>query len=100
MDPFLRSVRDTFRRHGIDATLDPDGAAKEVRLLPTRPDDIADVGSLRIQDATGLFEILAEDFTGFGNGAILAMGAERRKVQHTRVPDPRRHKVLLDTVAA
>ncbi|MCA0851293.1 head-tail joining protein [Salipiger thiooxidans] len=97
-DPFLRSVEDTFRRHGIAAVLDPDGVARDVRLLPTRPDDVAGFGELRIQDQTGIFEILASDFAGFAKGAILDLGGERRRVQHTRVRDPRRFKVTLDTV--
>jgi hypothetical protein len=97
-DPFLRSVEDTFRRHGVAAVLDPDGAARDVRLLPTRPDDVAGFGDLRIQDQTGIFEILASDFAGFTKGAILDLGGERRRVQYARVRDPRRYKVTLDTV--
>ena len=97
-DPFLRSDEDTFRRHGIVAVLDPDGVARDVRLLPTRPDDVAGFGSMRVQSETGLFEILASDFAGYSKGAILDLGGERRKVQHARVRDPRRYKVVLDTI--
>ncbi len=98
MAPFLRSVEETFRRHGIEAVLDPDWAARPVRLLPARPDEIADFRSMQVQSETGMFEILASDFEGFSKGAILAIGAERRKVQHIRTRDPRRYKVLLNTV--
>ena len=100
MDPFLRAVEDSFARHGLPATLDPDGVAVPVRLLPARPDEIASLGELRVQSATGLFEILASAFAGHGRGAVLLIGAERRRVQHHRIRDPRRYKVLLDTVPA
>ena len=66
-DPFLRSVEDTFRRHGIAAVLDPDGVARDVRLLPTRADSFADFGEMRVQASNvGMFEILASAFEGFG----------------------------------
>ena len=81
-------------------TLDPDGVAVPVRLLPARADEIASLGELRVQSATGLFEILASAFAGHGKGAVLLIGAERRRVQHHRIRDPRRYKVLLDTVPA
>ena len=99
VDPFLRSVEDSFRRHGIPAVLDPDGVAREVMLLPARPDGIAEFGDMRIQSETGLFEILAVAFAGHGKGAILALVGERRRVQHARVRDPRRYKTQLDTIA-
>ncbi|NDW35623.1 hypothetical protein G0Q01_25640 [Yangia sp. PrR007] len=98
MDPFLRSVEETFRRHGIEAVLDPEGVARPVRLLPARPDEIADFRSLQVQSEAGMFEILASDFEGFSKGTILGIGSERRKVQHVRTRDPRRYKVLLNTV--
>lgn len=99
-DPFLRSVEDTFRRHGIAAVLDPDGVARDVRLLPTRADSFADFGEMRVQASNvGMFEILASAFEGFGKSAVLAIGAERRRVQHSQVDDPRRYKVVLNTVA-
>ena len=99
-DPFLRSVETTFSRHGISALLDPDGVARPVKLLPARPDGVIEFGQMQVQDATGLFGILASDFAGFDRGAVLEIGAERRKVQHRRVRDPRRYKVLLDTIPA
>lgn len=98
MDPFLKSVEVTFLRHGIEAILDPDGVAVPVRLLPMLADDIADFGTMQIQDAGGTFEIRAADFAGYGKGAVLDIAGERRKVQHSRVRDPRRYKVQLNTV--
>lgn len=98
MDPFLRSVQDCFRRHGIEAVLDPDGVSRPVRLLPVQPDDVSGIGDLRVQSATGVFEILASAFSGHGAGAVLDLGVERRRVQHMRVRDSRRFKVTLDTV--
>lgn len=100
MDPFLRGVQETFRRHGIEAVLDPDGLARPVRLLPARPDEIADFGSMRVQTEAGMYEVLASDFEGMGTGTMLSIGTERRKVQHSRVRDPRRLKVLLNTIEA
>lgn len=97
-DPFLRSVQQTFRSHGIEAVLDPDGLARRVRLLPTRPDGALEFGQLQVQDATGVFEILEAAFAGFDRGAVIQIGAERRKVQHHKVTDPRRYKVRLDTI--
>ncbi|GGG77575.1 hypothetical protein GCM10011415_28110 [Salipiger pallidus] len=97
-DPFLRSVEATFRRHGIAAVLDPDGLARPVKLLPTRPDGALEFGQLQVQDATGIFEILAVAFAGFDRGAVIQIGGERRKVQHQKVTDPRRYKVRLDTI--
>lgn len=98
MDPFLLAVEAAFEAHGIEAILDPDGAARPVRLLPAQEDAIAEYGALQLQDAGGLFEILASDFEGQGKGATLAIGAERRRVQHSQVRDPRRYKVQLNTV--
>ncbi|APZ53742.1 head-tail joining protein [Salipiger abyssi] len=98
MNPFLKSVEVTFLRHGIAAILDPDGAAVPVRLLPMQADEIADFGTMRIQDAGGMFEILDSAFAGHGKGAVLDIAGERRKVQHSRVRDPRRFKVQLNTV--
>jgi hypothetical protein len=98
VDPFRASVDATFNHHGIDAVMDPDGVALAVRLLPRRPDDIERFGSLRVQDMTGVYEIREGDFAGFGDGAVLLIGAERRRVQSHRVDDPRRYKVVLDTV--
>ncbi len=98
MDPFKASVDAAFTHHGIDAVLDPDGVALPVRLLPTRPDDIERFGSLRVQDMTGVYEIREGDFAGYGDGAVILIGAERRRVQTHRVDDPRRLKVVLDTV--
>jgi len=97
-DPFARAVTSTFARHGIAAVLDPDGAAVAVRLLPFRPDDIESYGSVRIQQETGLFEIRIGDFAGYGDGAVLEIAGERRVVQHHEVRDPRRLKVMIDTV--
>lgn len=98
MDPFLRAVETAFEQHGIEATLDPDGAALLVRLLPMRGDDIADFGSMQIQEPGGVFEILASVFAGHDRGATLEIGGERRRVKHTQVRDPRRFKVQLNTV--
>jgi len=98
MDPFLRAVETAFEQHGIEATLDPDGAALGVRLLPMQPDAIADYGSMQIQEPGGMFEILASAFAGHAKGATLEIGGERRRVKHTQVRDPRRFKVQLNTV--
>lgn len=98
MDPFLRAVEVAFEQHGIEATLDPDGAASGVWLLPMRADDIRDYGSMQIQEAGGVFEILASAFAGYEKGAILEIGCELRKVKHAQVRDPRRYKVQLHTV--
>ena len=98
MDPFLRAVETAFEQHGIEATLDPDGAALGVRLLPMQPDAIADYGSMQIQEPGGMFEILASAFAGHAKGATLEIGGERRRGKHTQVRDPRRFKVQLNTV--
>lgn len=98
MDPFLRAVETAFEQHGIEATLDPDGAALGVRLLPMQPDAIADYGSMQIQEPGGMFEILASAFAGHAKGATLEIDGERRRVKHTQVRDPRRFKVQLNTV--
>ena len=99
-DPFARSVATTFRCHGIDAVLDPDGVALAVKVLPARPDMNVDwaPGGVSMRKPTGMFEIQAGDWGSFGTGAILAIGAERRKVQDAEVRDPRRLKVMLGTV--
>ncbi|QFS83986.1 hypothetical protein [Roseivivax sp. THAF197b] len=99
MDDFTRAVDAAFEHHGIDGTFDPDGEARAVRLLPTRPDDIVQVGSLDLQSSTALFEIRVSEATGLGKGSILAVGSERFRVQAPpRARDPRRIKYLLNTV--
>ncbi|ETX26855.1 head-tail joining protein [Roseivivax isoporae] len=100
-DPFAAAVGAVFRHHGIDAVVDPDGAARPVRLLPLRPDAVVDMGRLNVQSETAVFEIRAADAASVTRGTIIAIGAERRRVQATpRAEDPRRLKRHLDTVPA
>lgn len=56
--------------------------------------------TLTIRDATGVFEIQAEAFAGYGDDAVIQIGSELRKVQSHRFKDARRLVVRLDTVPA
>lgn len=100
MSPQQRAVDASFLHHGIEAVLDPDGAARPVRLLVSQPDEGLRFEGVQLLDETGVFEIRRADFDGFGDLAVLDVGGERRKVQSHRVRDPWRLKVTLDTVPA
>ncbi|WP_306133064.1 head-tail joining protein [Roseivivax marinus] len=100
MDPFALAVDASFERMGIDGILDPDVTARPVKLLPQRPDEFVDVGSFSVQAESGLYHVRPMDMAGFGKGAILEIAGARRRVQSApRSSDPRRLKLLLNTVA-
>ncbi|WP_299558715.1 hypothetical protein [uncultured Sulfitobacter sp.] len=98
MSVFQRAVDVQFTKLGIDAILDPEGAAKPVRLLPSQPDEMVRVGSMQVLEETGVFDIRAADFSGFGKNTLLSVAGVLRKVQSYRIPDRRRLKVRLDTI--
>ncbi|MBB3995304.1 hypothetical protein GGR95_002959 [Sulfitobacter undariae] len=98
MPAFRRAVDTQFKRLGISAVLDPDGAALDVLVLPSQPDEMVRMGSMQILDETGVFEIRIADFTGYGNGTLLNLSGVLRKVQSHRVADRRRLKTRLDTI--
>lgn len=98
-DPFARAVDSAFRRLGIAAVLDPDGVARAVTLLPSQEDRVAEFAEVGIREPGEVYEIRAGEFDGFTKGAVLAIGDRRRRVKRTRVRDPRRLKVELETVA-
>lgn len=99
MDAFARSVDATFRSHGVDGQLDPDGAQLSVKLLPNRPDEILQVGRLDIQSETTIYEIRSADLAGYGRGAIVEVAGQRFRIQAPPVAsDPRRLKFKLNLV--
>jgi len=98
-DPSI-SVDAVFDTLGIDAIMDPDALAAPVKLMPREADDLREFGGIEIITATGLYEIRKADFAGHGDGTILEIDGDRRKVQSHTVRDPRRLKVVLNTVAA
>lgn len=89
------SVFDTF---GIDATLDPDGVATPVRLLPKEEDREIHFGSTAIVDTGGVFEIRIADYQGYSDGAVIDISGQKRRVQSHKINDHRRLKVTLNTV--
>ncbi|MEL6960386.1 MAG: hypothetical protein AAGL89_15690 [Pseudomonadota bacterium] len=97
---FQRAVDAAFIHHGVDGVLDPDGVARDVKLLPFLADDIERVGSLMTQHETDQYEIRAAEFEGFGKQTILAVGSDRFVVQDVRTEDARRFKRVLDLVPA
>jgi hypothetical protein len=99
LDPFKAAVDAGFNHHGLPAILDPDGAARPVRLLPHNEDDFVEFGQTGISHESGGFEIRGEDLAGFGPGSVLEVSGVRRKIQSVKVKDPRRYKSVLGTVA-
>ena len=98
--PAELAVDAAFAYLGIDATLDPDGAALPVRLIPDQSSEDIQFGGLSVQDDRGLFEIKASDWVGYTKQAVLLIDGERRIVQNVSTPDRLRLKRLLNTVAA
>lgn len=97
-DAFDAALEAQFATLGVSAVLDPDGVARPVRVIPSRPDEVTPFGSARIVSETAIFDILAAAFDGFGDGAVLEVGAERRRVRSWTVPDRLRRKRRLDTI--
>ncbi len=91
-------IDSVFETLGIDATLDPDGVATSVKVLPSEEDRELNFGSTQIVDAGGVYEIRMADFQGFSDGAEIEVSDQRRSVQSHKIRDPRRLKVTLYTV--
>ncbi|SEP28895.1 hypothetical protein SAMN04490248_1862 [Salinihabitans flavidus] len=93
-DP-ARMARRSFARFGIDAIVDPDGAAVALRMIPFQGDLRGEFGSLAISSPGTLYEVLAEDWPGGGKGTVFIAGGQRRVVQETPVPRDARGLVLV-----
>lgn len=92
------SVDSVFDVLGIDATLDPEGTATIVKLLPSEGDEDGRFGSVEIVDASGVYEIRVADFQGLGDGTVFDISGQKRRVQSFKIRDQRRLKVTLNTV--
>ncbi len=98
-EPAELAVNAAFEHLGIDATLDPDGAALPVLLIPDQRSDEVRFGGLNVQDDRGLYEIRASEWGAYTRQAVLLIAGERRVVQNVSTPDRLRLKRLLNTVA-
>lgn len=98
MSAAAKCVDSVFEHLGVDAVLDPDDAAKPVKLLIDEGDEVRSFRDAEFLSEGGVYQIRKADFAGFGDGVEFEINGERRKVQSHKVRDKRRLKVILDTI--
>ena len=100
MNPFQLAIDATFDRLGVEAVIEQASLQRIVKIMPFEDDDFGDFGETRVKASGGTYEIRATEFEGFSKGAVLTVGAKRRKVQGIDCKDSRRLKRILRTVPA
>jgi hypothetical protein len=90
-----RAVDSSFKLLGVDGFLDPAGANKFVKVIPSNGDEFSEFASQQIQSASDVYEIRTEDFVGFGKGSAFSVAGRVVKIIRTEVRDPQRLKTKL-----
>ena len=92
-----------FDAFGVAATLDPDGQARRVLMLPAEAEAVGDFNGQGYIRERGVYElraadVQATDVQGGVDGMIFEIGGERRRIETHVYRDPRRLKAILNTV--